>query len=347
MTGLWPAEQLEAVDRCPLCGSGDRTVLYRDLTDRMFFCAPGMWSLYQCNGCEGAYLDPRPTFESISLAYSSYYTHEPEGESNVNPGAFGRLKRASYNGYLNARYNFNLEPAIYWTRWAVAAVPSIRLKRDLMVRHLRLERRGERLLDIGCGNGEFVRVARRLGWDAEGLDPDPVAAAVGGTMGLPITVGCLPKIDYPDASFAVVTMSHSIEHLHDPVASLREIRRILKPGGIVWIATPNLSSAGRKVFGADWVGLDPPRHLVLFTDDSLISTLYRAGFDQIRQVRAPFVSHNYFTCSHRIIRNEDPLSTNGSPLPRSLKRKATIADWRALLRPGCGEEIIFMTRRPL
>jgi ubiquinone/menaquinone biosynthesis C-methylase UbiE len=345
--GLWPAEELEAVDRCPLCGCADRIALHGDLTDRVFFSAAGRWSLYQCGGCEGAYLDPRPTSESIARAYSSYYTHEPEGEGDATRSAFGRLKRAAYNGYLNAQYNFDLRPAISWSRCAVAAMPSKKLKRDLMARHLYLERRGARLLDIGCGNGAFVRAARAWGWDAEGVDPDPNAAAVGRARGLPITVGSLPKIGYPEASFAAVTMSHSIEHLHDPLAGLREVRRVLRPGGTVWINTPNLSSSGHKVFGADWRGLEPPRHLVLFTAPTLISTLSRAGFVEIRQVRASFVSQWYFTSSHRIAQNEDPFPTNGSRLPRRLKIKATIADWLALLRPRYGEEIIIMAKRPL
>lgn len=344
---LWPAEELEEVECCPLCGCADRIVLHRDLTDRVFFCAPGRWSFYQCGGCESAYLDPRPTLESIARAYGSYYTHEPENEADATPSVLERLKRASYNGYLNAQYNFDLRPALSWSRWAVAAMPSVRLKRDLRARHLWLEHRGARLLDIGCGNGAFVREARALGWDAEGLDPDPNAAAAGRTKGIPITVGSLPKVSYPDASFAAVTMNHSIEHLHDPIAGLREVHRILQPRGTVWINTPNLSSAGHKVFGNDWRGLEPPRHLVLFTATTLISTLSRAGFDQIRQVRLPFVSQWYFTSSYRMARAEDPFATNGSRFPRWLKLKATIADWQALLRPSGGEEIIVMAKRPL
>ena len=104
LPATWPAEELEAGDRCPLCGCADRKALHQDLTDRVFFCAPGRWSLYQCGGCEGAYLDPWPTLESIARAYSSYYTHEPEGEDDATPSAFERLKQAAYNGYLNAQY---------------------------------------------------------------------------------------------------------------------------------------------------------------------------------------------------------------------------------------------------
>jgi ubiquinone/menaquinone biosynthesis C-methylase UbiE len=344
---LWPAEDLESVNHCPLCGCTDRVELHRDLTDRVF-CAPGRWSLYQCRCCEGAYLDPRPTLESIARAYSLYYTHDSQlSGGDERPNAFVRLKRAMYNGYLNANYNFDESPAITWGRWTVAALPPIRLKRDSAARHLRLKRRGARLLDIGCGNGAFVNAARAWGWDAEGLEPDPNAVAVGRAKGLPITAGSLPRTVYPDASFAAVTMSHSIEHLHDPVACLREVHRILQPGGTVWIDTPNLSSSGHDMFGADWRGLEPPRHLVLFTMSSLSATLRRVGFDQIRQVRAPFISRWYFTSSLRIARNEDPPPMSGSRLPQWLRLRAVVADWWAFLHPTCGEQIIVMARSPL
>jgi ubiquinone/menaquinone biosynthesis C-methylase UbiE len=336
----WPPEELEAVDRCPLCGCADRSLLHPKLTDRVFFCAPGKWSLYQCRGCEAAYLDPRPTSKSIARAYSSYYTHEPEGEAGDLPSPLGRFKLASSNAYLNARYKFELSPAPSWSRWAVTAVPPVRLKKDRAARHLRLEHRGARLLDIGCGNGAFVRAARVWGWDAEGVDPDPRAAAVGRKMGVPITVGSLPKLGYPDASFAAVTMNHSIEHLHDPVAGLREVRRILQPAGTVWINTPNLDSRGHRIFGANWRGLEPPRHLVLFSAASLMSALSRAGFAQIRQVHAPFTSQWYFTSSYRLANNED--CTHGSRLPPWLRLEAIIADWRTLFHKQSGEEIIFL-----
>jgi len=283
--------------------------------------------------------------ESIARAYSSYYTHEPVREGDDTPNFFARFKRASSNGYLNARYNFDLTPALYWSRWALAAVPSVRLKKDRMARHLPLKHRGQRLLDIGCGNGAFVRAARAWGWDAEGLDPDPNAAAGGRAMGLPITEGGLPNTGYPEGSFAAVTIDHSIEHLHDPVAGVREVRRILEPGGTVWIATPNLSSIGHKLFGPAWRGLEPPRHLVLFTTATLISTLSRAGFDQIRRVRAPFSSQWYFASSSQIARGQGPTRANCSRLPLWLSLKAYVADWHALLEPGYGEEIIIMAKR--
>jgi SAM-dependent methyltransferase len=342
----WPVEDLEAVERCPLCGGAARTLLYGDLTDGVFFTAPGRWVLHRCLGCESAYLDPRPTAEAIGRAYRSYYTHEPLRELVPARSVVKHLKRALRNGYLNARYNFDLHPALSWARYAMTFLPSIRLRFDRMARHLPIERRGARILDVGCGNGAFVRDATSWGWNAEGLDPDPNAAAFGRQFGVRIVTGGLQQNKYPDQFFAGVTLDHSIEHLHSPIAALREVYRILEPGGAIWIATPNLNSIGHGWFDADWIGLDPPRHLILFTQDALISALRLTGFEEIERKRVPFAARFYFTSSYRVALGEDQLAVDGSRLPLAWRWRATIADWQAFLRPRLSEELIVVARRP-
>lgn len=352
----WPEHELETVERCPLCGSRDRRMLYQGLADRVFFCAPGKWTLYRCNACNSGYLDPRPTVESIGRAYASYYTHEPAGgraQTSIAGRGLRRVlqdnyaasKKAVLNDYLNANYNLELRPTLPWIRWAISASPRRRLNAGMMVRHLVRKRPGARLLDIGCGNGAFIGWARTCGWEAEGLDPDPRAAAAGRARGMPITVGSLPDTGFPEARFSAVTMSHSIEHLHDPAAGLREVCRILEPGGTLWIATPNFASAGHAFFGPDWLALDSPRHLVLFTASSLISTLSATGFVAIRPVRRPPIAEWYFTTSHRVALRDEPFSRDGSELPFGLRLRAVVADWQALLRPTRGEEIIVTAER--
>jgi len=71
----WGTDELEAVDRCPICDSLDRSVLYAAIADRLFR-TPGTWTLYQCNQCKVAYLNPRPTPAAIGKAYVAYHTHE-------------------------------------------------------------------------------------------------------------------------------------------------------------------------------------------------------------------------------------------------------------------------------
>jgi SAM-dependent methyltransferase len=346
LSDVWRGEALERVERCPLCGARDGDVLYRGLTDKVCFCAPGSWTLYRCSRCKGAYLDPRPTVATIGRAYAKYHTHEETAEPPPPRGLLGRWRRAARNSYLNASYKFDLRPTLSPGGWAIGLLPSLRCRNDRAAR-LPLPRRGARLLDVGCGNGAFVEDALAWGWNAEGLDPDPdVAAAVSPRLGAHIRTGTLADMRYPDASFAAVTMDHTIEHLHDPVSTLREVRRILQPGGSVWIATPNVDSLGHRMFKSDWRGLEPPRHLVLFSGEALRAVLTAAGFDKTRQLRAPFVSRWWFTRSYRIARGEDPLAEQGASLSFQTKLLAFLADWRGFVAPSCGEELIFVARRP-
>ena len=92
----------------------------------------------------------------------------------------------------------------------------------------------------------------RLGWDAEGIDPDAGAVATARDNGIPVTLGTLSDVvEKETGKFRAVTLSHVIEHLHDPVGELRRIHRLLAPGGRVWIATPNLQSLGHRLFRRD------------------------------------------------------------------------------------------------
>jgi hypothetical protein len=148
----------------------------------------------------------------------------------------------------------------------------------------------------------FVRAARVWGWDAEGVDPDPRGSGRS-EDGCANYGGGLPKLGYP-------------------VAGLREVRRILRPAGTVWIRRPNLDSRGHRIFGANWRGLEPPRHLVLFTAASLMSALSRAGFEQVHQVRAQFSSQWYFASSNRAARDEDSMCSAGSRFAVAMRSAA-------------------------
>jgi 2-polyprenyl-3-methyl-5-hydroxy-6-metoxy-1,4-benzoquinol methylase len=83
-----------------------------------------------------------------------------------------------------------------------------------------------------------------------------------------------------DALFDVITMSHVIEHVHDPVALLKECHRILKPGGSLIAVTPNANAYGHHRFRSNWMPLEPPRHLHLFSPPTLRQIARLAGFRQ-------------------------------------------------------------------
>ena len=318
----------ERVGACPLCGDAGGAPLHTGLVDRLYG-APGRWDLHRCGGCGAAYLDPRPTPEAISATYETYYTHEPP-PSTPPRTATRRVRTALRNGYLNARYGYALRPATPLGRLVALLLPGRKAAVDRYVRRLRRPREGARLLDVGCGNGEFLLVMRAAGWHAEGLEIDTLAAERARALGLDVRAGALEPGAYPPRSFDAVTMSHVLEHLHDPIATLRTARGVLRDDGVLWIATPYLASPGHARYGRAWRGLEPPRHLVLFTADALVRSLDRAGFRLVGFQR-PASARWVYEASERLSRTS-----------RSGALTARATDLRSARSPERGEELVVL-----
>jgi 2-polyprenyl-3-methyl-5-hydroxy-6-metoxy-1,4-benzoquinol methylase len=254
--------QLEDVAVCPLCGLQERSALYEGLEDR-WFDVPGKWNLSRCKGCGLTFLDPRPTTEDTGKTYSSYYTHQipltgqsPISNQRVKSWPVALLKKIH--------------------RWIYA--PLVRKQNELFEMHLSRLTPG-RLLDVGCGDGRFLKHMRDLGWTVQGVETDPQSAKLAvEAFGLSVHLGTLESARFLSDHFDSVTMSHVIEHAHDPIALLAECRRILRPGGTLVIVTPNIQSMGHRYFGKAWRDLDPPRHLYLFSRKTLGMIVSQAGF---------------------------------------------------------------------
>ena len=302
----WPPEGLEAVGYCPICSSMERICLYTGLQDKVFQVAPGQWSLWQCSACGSAYLDPRPTRDTIAHAYESYYTHHtatvkaPYSEINT----LRQWRRRLVNGYTNWRFSTRESPAsrvgplLHW-------VLPIRYRLEHEYRHLwRRVPSGGRVLDIGCANGAFLQIAKTCGWQVTGVEPDPQSAANARTMGLDVHLGGLDVFDDQSELFDIITICHVIEHVHEPMQVLADIHRLLKPGGQLWLETPNMESIGHRVYRSDWRGLEPPRHLCLFSSASLRRALNRTGFRMIERLTGPSPLFGIVAASEAIMRHE-------------------------------------------
>jgi len=154
-----------------------------------------------------------------------------------------------------------------------------------------IERRAGRgrLLDVGCGDGRFLAALLRRGWDVCGLDNSPSAIRVARQqLGDRVALTTLPEASHAPDSFDVVSLFEVLEHLPDPFGDLREIHRLLKPGGLICLSVPNFASLERLVFRRWWAGLDAPRHLQQFTPESLRFFLEKAGFEllELRSINA-------------------------------------------------------------
>ena len=125
-------------------------------------------------------------------------------------------------------------------------------KYDEFLDPLAAHRRTNRLLEVGCGQGLFLEHARRAGWEVQGVELLPPVAERARERGLAVFTGELAAARFPDARFDVVVMREVIEHIVDPVALLREVARVLRPGGVAVLGTGNARSWAARLRGARW-----------------------------------------------------------------------------------------------
>jgi len=141
---------------------------------------------------------------------------------------------------------------------------------------------GGRVLDVGCGNGNHLYSLRELGWQVVGVEPDAEAARYARMeLGLDVRPTTLEEAGLATESVDVALMLHVLEHVPDPLRTLHEVHRILKPGGYLMVETPDVAGWPARLFRSWWFHLDAPRHLYLFTSHTLSALLHAAGFRRI------------------------------------------------------------------
>lgn len=141
---------------------------------------------------------------------------------------------------------------------------------------------GGRLLEIGTGAGLFLKAFARAGWDTLGVEVNAEAAAFArDQLGLDVRTQYAETLDVSPGSFDAVAIMDVIEHVPNPAATVETARRLLRPGGLLLVQTPNLDALSRLALGAPWAVLSPVEHLYYFTEQTLNALLLRAGFAQV------------------------------------------------------------------
>jgi 2-polyprenyl-3-methyl-5-hydroxy-6-metoxy-1,4-benzoquinol methylase len=320
------------VPACPVCGASG-TTLYEDLADHLFG-APGLWRMVRCGGsaCGLLWLDPAPFPGDLELAYENYYTHVRSAE---RPFAVRALLRWVKEGHYAARFGYVVRGAAVKRLLALAlrARPDLAEWLDDLI--LRLPPcPGGRVLDVGCGEGRTLEQLRDLGWQVEGVDFDSRALRSAEARGVPVRLGTLADQRYPDSSFDAVVHRHVLEHVPDPVALLAECRRVLRPDGRLVLLTPNAKSLGHARFGSDWRGLEPPRHLQVFTPEALRRAAEAAGL-RVDTLETTAAGAAFIHAQSRLVRGE----AGASPDDRAARRFEHEERRHLARHPWAGEEL--------
>ncbi|MDX2503411.1 MAG: class I SAM-dependent methyltransferase [Gammaproteobacteria bacterium] len=234
-----------------------------------------------CTDCGIAYLSPRPGREYIKNAYSDYYTHTSDKDDLVH----NYLR--SIKNYLSEKYYAVISKSGGYLDYVIYVMLRvlfpISLYLDAKSRHIfKAKNMPGKLLDIGCGNGEYLRFASRFGWSVVGVDFDGKAVSEARSGGLDVRLGSVDVID-SNEKFDFITLSHVIEHVYNPAELIRTCYSLLSEGGTLWLETPNIESMGYALYKSNWRGLEPPRHVMLFNQASLSEILLKSGFVSVEQ----------------------------------------------------------------
>jgi methionine biosynthesis protein MetW len=254
--------RLETIS-CDLCDSRDVVLKFTARNSEF----KETFHLVECTQCGLVYLNPRPT----KLEIGKYYPEE-------NYYAYQDLDDESWNNFRQRVKNFILEsqPGYSKNSELVRSLIWPLFKRSLMIQVPFIP--AGRILDVGCGNGYFLKWMKEHGWESFGVEISKTGSQVAAKNGIKVFNGELEKAKYPSNYFDVVTVNQVLEHVYSPARVIREASRVLRPNGLLVVCVPNLESYEEQIFKQHWYALDVPRHLYFFSIRTLTSLLQKNEF---------------------------------------------------------------------
>lgn len=320
---------------CPFCKGSLFQPWLAGCHDQMYGL-PGVWSFLRCQRCRSLRLEPQPTCEAISQAYprTQYYTHcRVAGKTGVDTYAQSVKNWVAkvFMGYTSGPF-----PGVTWTAACLGKWPVLRRLVGYSMRFIPWLPDG-RLLDVGCGNGQFMDRMRNLGWETTGVEIDPEAAHIGRVAGLDIRCGGILDQVFPEGMFDVICLNHVIEHLPEPEQTLQHLMRFLKGKGLMVCLSPNPESLLARLTKNDWYGLETPRHLFLPTVSGLSALLERVGLEgRLFTVNQPVFWHAQESYRRRFRSMNPRTCARAGQALALVQRLATVAC------SNLGEELVFV-----
>ncbi|NOU46403.1 MAG: methyltransferase domain-containing protein [Bacteroidales bacterium] len=229
---------------CPWCGSVD---IKQGKTIIDFFLTKEKFALGSCDKCGLVFTNPRPKSDNLSRYYESdkYYSHT-SNQAGIIPFIYRRIKE------INLKTKF---------------------------KQVTIGLTGGKVLDIGCGTGDFLAVCQRAGFEVSGIEPNPMAAEFAAAKIHRRIFDPSQSNELLDSEFDLITMWHVLEHVSDLKVQILELYRLTKSGGKVVIALPNYLSFDAMHYDENWAAWDVPRHLYHFSKQVIDGMMKENGFE--------------------------------------------------------------------
>ncbi len=237
---------------------------------------------FPCVFCGGS--DFSPLFSAPAFDTPTTYFHLVlcracglvRTEPLYNPDELARYYTLSYYGGGDEKFSPFVEALTRLSSdWRAHSV-LYRMKKDRLIS----VNKPFKILDIGCGRGNLLKSLKRLGCDCHGIEREEFQLS-SYPQDIHLYRKNLEDIPFDAGSFDAVVIWHVLEHVDNPVSTIREASRILKSGGLLAIAVPNFGSLQASIFGKSWFHLDLPRHRYHFNPDTLLRILSKNGFETI------------------------------------------------------------------
>jgi len=246
---------------CIICDSNNNHI-YLKSRDIRYNTSENIFNLTKCNNCGLIYLNPRPTKNEILKFYPSDY----RTRTTLSSEDLAKRKEKFKKKFLYY---------IFKNPWFI----------DKNI--------GKSILDLGCGSGELLIFFKDIGFEVSGIEIDPETSQfLKNTYNLNIHNQDMDSsFPFPDNSFDIVVARHSLEHTHNPLRVLLEIKRVLKQNGQLILGLPNIESFIAKLTVENWNDLDLPRHMYHFSPETISLLLTKAGF-KINDIQYEFKISN-------------------------------------------------------
>lgn len=273
---------MKQLNKCEICNNKEFNFLFKG-GDKLLGI-PGRFSLYECENCGLYFLNPQPK------NLNKYYPKNYYSLKNIDTTSKKiKLKLLLYKTYYSEEGNIFMKILLSPFKFLIIATI---IKSNI------------KLLDIGCGSGQFLYEMKKLGLDVYGVEPNDFNKEEAEKYKLWIANTDLISAKYQKKSFDLITLNNVLEHINNPNEILDEINRILKNDGKLIIDIPNTKSLANWVFGKNWLELDIPRHLFNFNLSNIKLLLKNHGF-KVTKVRynsrpSQFAVSLYFLFGRRL-----------------------------------------------